>query len=82
MERLFGEHKFEQKLPSCTTVPIPVPHDPYHETFCCKKEISRYIDENDEEIAIIAVYTRKDLSVQRVISKLRIGGEVYNQRLL
>jgi len=82
MERLYREHNFEHKLSSCSKIPVDVAENPYHETFCCKKEIFRYIDSNHDEIALITMYTKKDLSIQQVISRLRIGNDVYDQQLL
>ena len=82
MGRLFVESDFEQKLSSCRKEPVKTSRDQYHETFCCKKEIVKYFDSNDDELAILTIYTRKDMSIQRVISRLRIGNDVYDLKLL
>ena len=54
-----------------------------HEIFCCQKEIFRYIDSNDDEVALVADFTRShDKSKQRVICRLRIGDHLYERKPL
>jgi hypothetical protein len=86
MDKLYRENKFDEKLLLCQREPVEQQKTQavlMHETFCCRKVISRFIDPTSkDEIALIAEYIKLDQSKSRVISRLRIGNDVYNLKLL
>lgn len=85
MERLFADPEFQEKLATCPKELVEQPKteaELTHEIFCCRKDISRFIDPtSNAEIAVIAEYTKTDQSKSRVLSRLRIGNHVYDLRL-
>jgi hypothetical protein len=86
MEALFIENRVEEKLPNCRREAVEQQKTQgvvVHEAFCCKKESFRFFDPvTDDEVALITWYTKLDNSKQRVISRLRIGEEIYELKLL
>lgn len=87
MLRLYTEHKFDEKLPTCRKERVErekTPEELDHEIFCCKKEIFRHFDANDDEVAITAEYTptKSAAGPQRVISRLRVDNRIYDLELV
>jgi|SRR5580692_1113961 len=76
MERLFRDNSFDEKLKTCDPLRFPEPQDIYHETFCCKRELVRYINTGGVEIALITYQTDSLGNAsrnQRLIRNLLIG---------
>ncbi len=80
MERLFTDHNIAQQLPACKTEPAcDEQRSLLHETFCCKRRGTRYLDAaTADEVALIYEYTRVNQQQFRVIRRLRIGNIVYH----
>jgi hypothetical protein len=86
MDALFTENRFETKLQSCRKEAIEQERTNatmLHETFCCKKEVFRFFDpDTDDEIALIAQYTKElDRSNDLIVCRLRIGDDIYDLKL-
>jgi len=83
MVALVGDFGLEARLATFSQRRIPQQQDPYHEQFCCKKELVLLTDSNDDEIAIIIEQIHVDPSkgVVRTIAQIRVGNVVYRSRL-
>ncbi len=83
MELLYQQNDFDGTLAVCSKLSFPEPQGQLHETFCCKKEIIRYIDSDDEERALIILQTDAHDSSKnrRILRRLRVGNDVYDLKL-
>ena len=80
LAQLFLQHGFDEKLERCKKLSSTEPQSAYHETFCCTRELVRYIDSANEEIAVVVFQTDShgDKSRnQRIIRRLLIGSDLY-----
>ena len=54
MKRLVGQHKIEEKLPSCAQQRSRQEQSQNHEQFCCKKDLVLFTDSStNDEVALV-----------------------------
>lgn len=84
MELLYQQHRFDEITKQCDKFRYPEPQGLMHETFCCKKEVVRYVDRDTrEEVAVITYQTdAQDASKnRRVIRKLKVANDIFALKL-
>ncbi len=83
MTRLVRENRIEERMAEAAQQRIRQPQDPYHEQFCCRKELVLCTDNSGDEFAqvIEQVHADETKGTTRTFTQIRIGDTVYGLRI-